>query len=249
MKSILIIAKNQNTPSVELLRHLAGKIGCKAILSDAPGHGDLVINRNFGMDYRDEDLELIAKLKLNTLNPVEAQYICRDKWRAHQWLLEHGFDSPQTVMAADFCSIEGDWVLKTQRGMQGRGISYWDAISLREHLGKLEDTRYVVQEKVDFDREIRSFHLGERIIWYEKSGGNLFQGGTGQRIHGVDPRIENLAKRIAKTLGLRLGAIDFLLKGDKTWPVDLNCYPGFKLLGDDLSELEELLQRCVKLSQ
>ncbi|MEX0799107.1 MAG: hypothetical protein WD025_06665 [Bacteriovoracaceae bacterium] len=208
MKSALIITDNPEAFTLKFLRETLERASYKVLLSELPGAADLVINRNFGMDYSDDDLDALEKSGLQTLNPVSAQRICRDKWKQFLWAREQGLKLLPTSQLKDWVPASGKcWVLKTVRGMQGRGVSFHNSSEdLQERAKLLKDARYIVQEKFLFKKEIRSYHIGEEVFWFEKSGGNLYQGGEAKALKKVDAPLEQTARHIQKELGLRLAA-------------------------------------------
>lgn len=240
-KLAALVTKNPQAQASKLLKESLLESGFRVKFSEKPAVADLVVNRNFGMDYDDRDLDFYEKEGINTLNPVSAQRICRDKWKQRKWLMEMGVCAPATFKRDEWKNETGaEWVLKTQRGMQGRGVSFYRSTEeLQKRLQSLSDSRYIIQEKIPFEREIRSCHIADEVFWFEKFGGNLYQGAKARRLEKVDPKFEELARFIQKRLGLRFCAVDFLL-ADQIYAVDLNCYPGLSLVFREKRALQNL---------
>lgn len=227
-------------------------LGHKAVLAPRPRKADFLLNRNFGMDYDDSDLDEAQALRLPTLNPVFAQRICRDKALTADWLKVNGFLAPATVRAADREGgglFSGGAVLKYRRGMQGRGMEFYSSgAELDKRLEQLNDRRRVLQERIYFSRELRSLHIGGNTYWFEKTGGNLFAGGKAVSLGGAPAGLEPTDGRLVEMLGLRFGAIDYLEKDGRFFIVDVNCYPGVSLALQSpraIKDLKLLLEKAL----
>lgn len=254
MKTALLVVNDENLHSVSVFKRILGDLGtelkCRAVFSGNPGAADLILNRRHGMDYDDSDLDLLEKLNCPVLNPVQAQRVCRDKWAQYEWLRDRRYPVCPTWRVEDWslCQEEekekGAWVLKTQRGMQGRGVSFHPSSArLTEAIHKNgDDKRYIVQRKLRFARELRSCHIGEDVFFFEKlGGGNIFSGAQAFEIFDVDPLLVGMARNIQKGLGLKLCAFDFLI-ADQIYPIDLNCYPGLRLVENKTEALTSLFK-------
>lgn len=224
-----------------------------------------IFNRNFGMDYSDSDLDMLEKLELVPINALSAQRTCRDKWWSHLYLKSLGAPVHRCLKLRDWIDsarrsefeLDLSWMLKTRRGMQGRGVT--EFASTRELLNELKsneyyinDGRYVVEEKILMKRELRALVIGERLFWYEKKGaGNMYCGAKMEQISQVSPKALELAKKLKSGLKLDFAAFDFALSAkDEVFVLDLNCYPGIKLLERHrevfVSEMRSLLLKSEK---
>ncbi|MCO4754387.1 MAG: hypothetical protein KC478_07880 [Bacteriovoracaceae bacterium] len=243
MKTAIIVAKNLELNSVELLRAAAQNAGFKTEISKTIKKADLIINRMFGMNYDDGDLDTLESMQANTLNPVPAQRICRDKWLQHMFMLDQKIESCPTFKLPQMPYERGPWMLKTQRGMQGRGVSRHESIEqLKSVVTGLQDSNYIVQKALDFDVELRCSYIGNETIWFEKDGGNLYQGATARRIQNPGQKCVELADKIKNSLGLRFGAVDFLSYEAQVYPIDINCYPGVELIKDEIELLIKMFR-------
>lgn len=253
MKRILVFAQNRQTPTIDLFLKIIGDLGLEAAVIDKPRRGgnygdyDLVLNRNLGMDYCDDDLDLMKELELYCLNPVHAQRICRDKMLCYRWLCQNSIHTPETWMLKDFPRERAErareeqkkWTLKTQRGMQGRGVEVFDSgKDLLLKLDVIKDDRHIVQDHISCSRELRSVHIGGRVHWFEKDGGNLYQGARAKPVKEISSQAQSLAAHIQSSLGLKFAAVDFLQEGQNYWVVDVNCYPGVGLLNQVEGSIE-----------
>lgn len=268
MKTVILSAKNTKILSIDLFVRVLEEMGHKVELSEKPQQGDFSINRLFGMDYDDSDLDAIEALKIPTLNSIFSQRICRDKWLSHQWLLGMGIKGASTFPVSiieqgqgSLETLDGEgWYLKTIRGMQGRGVTRFNTLNeLKAFYQDLRDPNYIIQKEVGSKHsspvEVRSYHIGEEVFWFEKNGGNLAQGGSfeevseeaseqaSEQIPALDMR---LAKRIQAALGFSLGAIDYILDADELVPIDMNVYPGVVMVSDKIDSFRRMFSNALK---
>ena len=247
MNTALIITSNPELESVSFLRAAAEQAGLETKVAESYQKADLVIHRKYGMDYSDLDIDVLQREGANTLNPVAFQRICRDKWIQHQWLLDNELNALETYRFPNHPNEEGVWVLKTIRGMQGRGVTKFDSLEeLLTFISSLKDQNYIVQKGLNFSSEFRCVFIGDRRFWFEKTGGNLFKGGSAQKVTRPGQRMEDMADVIFNQLSPRFAAVDFLDFEGELYPIDLNCYPGVELIKDEMDSVVEMLKRAVK---
>lgn len=182
---------------------------------------DLVINRSFGMDYNDSDLDILERLlqtgDLKTLNAIKAQRICRDKLLTLELADSLGLSTGRFFSLESFLSKrpQGRWALKTLRGMQGRGVCL--NLSTQEIISRFkhdEDRRYIVQEQL-WGEELRIMKLGQKLLCFKKVGsGNLRAGGKATLIE-TPAALEKFAIKLFGNIGLNFGAADFVVSGQR----------------------------------
>tara|TARA_B100001971_G_C18248478_1_gene576236 strand:- start:1534 stop:2373 length:840 start_codon:yes stop_codon:yes gene_type:complete len=246
MKTALIITTNPELDSVKFLCAASQKAGMRAKVSTEVEKADFFIHRLYGMNYDDSDLDFLDQLGSPCLNPVGAQRICRDKWLQQNWLLKAGVEVLETFKYPDIPSRDGAWMLKTIRGMQGRGVKRCDSLNdLNEALSNIYDGSYIIQKALDYQNEYRCVFLGKRRFWFRKEGGNLYMGASAQEVKAPSKACEVMADTIADKLYLCFGAVDFLEFEDKFYPIDVNCYPGVKLIKDKMDSVVEMFKESL----
>lgn len=214
------------------------KAGFFTLLSTELSECDLVINRKFGMNYCDADLDLIEAFDTPSLNPIQAQRICRDKWLTFLWLNQHSLETPKTWRLNSEIDFIGACFLKTIRGMQGRGVNEFESVEeAKSFCDSTKDHKFIIQEKVIFEKEIRGWILGEKFFWFERSGKNLHLGGEFHVLESVPEEVSKSLMVIQNELGLVFGAVDMVNDGSKWLILDINCYPGLKMMSLHANEL------------
>ncbi len=117
-----------------------------------------ILLRHTGLDYDDSDIYILQKWqaqikKLKFVQNLTEQLIFRDKLRAYLWFLEHNISTVNSEfikgpVSADnidqFISKYNKFILKTRRGLQGKGIMF---IQGRESLLSILNTLYNIEDQ------------------------------------------------------------------------------------------------------
>ncbi|MFG1482537.1 hypothetical protein ABMA79_11025 [Halobacteriovorax sp. HFRX-2_2] len=123
---------------------------------------DVVINRNTGLNYNDDDLEKMAILgPKKVINPVTCSRVLRDKYQ--QWLHFKEILGPSQLIETysltqgpDDANKQNKWVIKTTRGQQAKGVyPSTDIINDRKKLIVKGDLNYIIQPYIELKSEWR----------------------------------------------------------------------------------------------
>ncbi|EPZ50640.1 hypothetical protein M902_3230 [Bacteriovorax sp. BAL6_X] len=123
---------------------------------------DVVINRNTGLNYNDDDLENMAILEQKKMiNPVTCSRVLRDKFL--QWLHFKEILEPSQVIETYllkqepiYAGKQNKWVFKTTRGQQAKGVyPSTNIIQDRRDLIDKGDLNYIIQPYVELKSEWR----------------------------------------------------------------------------------------------
>ncbi|MGI4992627.1 ATP-grasp domain-containing protein [Halobacteriovorax sp. GFR7] len=123
---------------------------------------DVVINRNTGLNYNDDDLEKLAILdRQKIINPLTCSRILRDKFE--QWLffkevlgLSQLIETYSLKKTPTYASKQNKWIIKTTRGQQAKGVyPSTDIINDRKKLIDKGDLNYIIQPYIELKSEWR----------------------------------------------------------------------------------------------
>ncbi|MFG1498656.1 hypothetical protein ABMA70_00515 [Halobacteriovorax sp. XZX-3] len=123
---------------------------------------DLVINRNTGLSYNDDDLEKLATLSnKKVINPITCSRILRDKYK--QWPFFKEVLAPSQLIQTyslqqgpHYCDTQSKWIIKTTRGLQAKGVfPSTDILKDRQELLRKGDLNYIIQPYIELCAEWR----------------------------------------------------------------------------------------------
>lgn len=234
--SVIISPRVQHSADWELkswLERSGHRVEIVPPLEKLPKSARLAINRHYGMDYDDSDLDWLSSSGVKTLNSVEGQRVCRDKLLTLQKATSLGIACGKFYSIENFLKFRhrGKWALKTLRGMQGRGVELGlHASAIASKFQMRSDLRYMAQEEFTGD-EYRIQILGEELLCFKKeNGGNLAQG-AGFKKAEAPKELVGAANKLFASLGISFGAADFIISPEGPRLLDCNVYPGLKSLG------------------
>lgn len=212
---------------------------------------DLTLNRFSAVDDKDGFIQSLTQSSQwgRQVNSADVRLKFWDKTRQKVWLMQNG------LPALAFWSHRGElddkrwrqfsehhqgagWVLKVNRGQKGIGVHFIDSeaelLGWFETLWRLGDQDFVVEPKLQLDREYRLTILAQKP-WalLERKGfkGNFHQGGQAQelKVNEVSRLLRELVERMCLIPADYL-SIDILEARESLYISDLNTAPGFEQL-------------------
>jgi glutathione synthase/RimK-type ligase-like ATP-grasp enzyme len=187
---------------------------------------DLVIIRNHGMDYVDNDLEICKSIKTKFLNPPQALMTLRDKYLQYNFIQELRPIYVKTTL--DYHCLDFPMIMKTRRGMKGFGVYL---VHSEDEIKKIQngDQRYIYQSYLKNKTEYRYIYfLGEQLFLKNHAGN--FKNFEQYTEVELTKEWLNLFEQIRLALGLNFFAIDCFKCADQLYIIDINGVPGTKLL-------------------
>ncbi len=194
MKKLAILTTSTDNPSSEIIRSLCISrdlewdiISLKDLIeNDSIRNYDYVLNRCTGLDYKDQDLDLLKKVKGRVSPQIKTTTFLRGKWEQFKFYRDHSIPCIPTLNYTDVPSkakfyqvieklnAQDSWVIKMNRSMNGIGCIQIDGIdrlfSLYETFYYMGDTRFVIQPYRKMP-EFRSYMSGKKsILLLEKQG-------------------------------------------------------------------------------
>ncbi|AYF44761.1 hypothetical protein BALOs_1761 [Halobacteriovorax sp. BALOs_7] len=192
--NFLIITTNPNVYAAKQLEnhiekegHLINICSPKSLEIDTLKSADIIINRNTGLNYSDNDLEFIEEVlrpdKQLLTNSLNCSRTLRDKLRQAEYLRSL---IPNENLIATYSLLEYQkalidspeqkkWIIKTRRGQKAKGIhSSVDLEKDAKDLIAKGDHNYIIQPYFPLTREIRVLILKSldskhsKLIYLEK---------------------------------------------------------------------------------
>ena len=270
-KNILILAQNTDNHFASRVKDEAIKLGKNLYILNAksfdlplevtlknklqlpPPSETVIWNRVSGSSYNDYDLmvtESWQKLGAELLNSLKAHETYRNKFKQFMHLKNAKLPVPETYYlpqrSIELISGSGPFVVKTERGSMGKGViriqdksSLADFLTLCESIG---DTRFIVQEFIDYEIEERVFVCNGEIV-----GHLLKERSCNSWKHSLSKAIWKRGKEVSIELQSLISpiddlerkffyAIDFIKKGNDYIVLEVNLCPGLQgpaSLGDN----------------
>jgi ribosomal protein S6--L-glutamate ligase len=213
--------------------------------TDIPSDADYAIWRVTGVRYDDTDLDRITRHSV--VNPAFTLRLCRDKWMLYLGLERYLPLAPTIPVTGYMDEIEeslqqfgvldnGEYVLKTIRGNQGRGVHLIsNKEQLKAQVDKIytsKDERYILQPRLK-GKEYRIFlQQGFEAIVLERTNDDAFVANFHQ--NGIaklsDKNFAWLVKKVEKTLNFSYLALDVIDTKDGLYIVDINTVCGIEQL-------------------
>jgi RimK family alpha-L-glutamate ligase len=230
--------------------------GFKAFVGDVDITRDIsaIIVRPFGrvsLDqaiYRVDLLYALEEQGVPVFNKPSAIEKCVDKFRSLYTLKQHGVPVPKTIVtersSLALRNIEllssKFIVLKPMFGSRGHGSTRFilgDRDVMWEILRSLQFTRHTIylQEYIEHGgMDIRVFVLGYRVLaamirraprgsWKT----NIARGGSPIPIKKLEPEVEELAIKAAKTLECEIAGVDIIKTREDMYVLEVNSQPGW----------------------
>lgn len=212
----------------------------------------VVLHRSSGIHFDDFDLGISFSLEsrgAKVYNSPRALLLFRDKLQQQillsqldvpliEWAAERSIKSPSLLKV-----IKGygpPYIYKTQRGSKGIGVFQFNrSFELKAQLKK-SDQRYLLQNFIDADFELRCFFIGKTCRFLRKNknsrGTHHFeQDNFYLATKDEEKLISTYCKKVIKACAYFSGAIDFLVAKDRVYFLELNANPGFQAL-EELSK-------------
>jgi len=182
----------------------------------------------------------------------------RDKFRAGQFLSNHGIHVPKTLSFASPHNIDGairavggyPFILKKLKGTQGEAVYLInDVDKAHKKLGKYIRKRkpFLVQQYIKESKgsDLRCFVVGGKVVGAMKrtaaSGdfrANIHAGGKGEAVE-LSPAEHDMAVRATELLKLPVAGVDILQSDDGPLLLEVNSSPGLqgieKATGNDIA--------------
>ena len=194
-------------------------------------------------------LRRLERLGVPTVNSSDSIEAAKDKLYAHQLFAQQHLPTPKTVLVrhpvnADLVDRLIGWpaVVKIMAGSYGKGVyqvtsraRFQDFIDFAH--GIKTDEAIIVQEYIDTapGEDLRVFVVGGRVLGAMKRSSrdgsfkaNIARGGVGEN-YPLNDKIEYLALRVCKALGLEVAGVDLLFGKNGGYLIcEANSAPGFE---------------------
>ncbi len=192
--------------------------------------------RQTGLDYKDDDLEFLTTTNLNVFNSIESHKLFRSKKTQDSFFKKFKIDHIPLLSSEDLKGSSNDYVLKTTRGMGGRGVYIGNYSFIKnkiEEFEKKNDHNFLLQEFIKSDYELRDFFIGSKHYYFKKTSTknmyNLAQSNW-ELVddNQVSPFLKDTFKTIQNNTPLFIGAIDYLVCSNQIKILEINLSPGIK---------------------
>ena len=192
---------------------------------------DKLIIRNHGMDYNDDDLKWVDDKQIATINSTKLHLIGRDKLESLNFLDEKNIKYPSLIDSTN----QYPFILKTQRGMQGRGVELINSEDDFVHSKFYGDKRVFFQEYLKLS-EYRFLYFFGESFYLQKEGEHWKKNIDQAQFKEVDP-IESFKSLVVPhflELNSHFFAIDFFMDADDPIVFDINPVVGTQWLVNKL---------------
>ncbi len=199
--------------------------------------------------FRMDLLYALQDYGVTIVNRPQAIEKCVDKFRVLYLLQLHGIPVPETIVSENaslahryLMNLKSkEVIVKPIFGSRGHGstkIVLSDRDVLWEILHAMAFTRHVLYIQKFLPHggmDIRAFVVGDRVIasmYRIISRGmwktNIAQGGQPLAIEKLDPEIEDIAIKSAKTVECDVAGVDIIVANGKPYVLEINSQPGWK---------------------
>jgi ribosomal protein S6--L-glutamate ligase len=228
----------------------------------------IVLHRSNGIHFDDFDLALSFAFEAGgakVYNSPRALLLFRDKLQqlvllsklnlpTIKWAAER--DSSSESLIKEMKKYGPPYIYKTQRGNKGIGVHHFTKTSGLKAMLKNSDQRFILQNYINADFELRCFFIGKKYWFLRKNknskGTHHFEENNFFLASKDEEKlIRNYCKKIITACAFFSGAIDFLVTKDRPYFLELNANPGFQALeqlsGENIASI--LLQEIVTDAQ
>ncbi|MBN1569507.1 MAG: RimK family alpha-L-glutamate ligase [Acidobacteria bacterium] len=193
--------------------------------------------------FRMDALHCLERLGVRVINSAYSIERTVDKYYTSFLLADEGIPTPRTFITEDFdaalaaCRDLGDVILKPLFGSEGKGmVRISDEETAYRVLRAWELNRciYYVQEYVPhFDRDVRAFVVGDRIVAAMQRTGNGWKTNysRGAKVEPVklSREMEDLALKAAGILHLDYAGVDLMqAENGGVYVIEINGIPGWR---------------------
>lgn len=251
--SSLAVEIHKGKAQIRAAELLLNEFDAVVVRSMPPGSLEQIVVR---MDL----LATVEGVGVYVINPPRTLETAIDKCLTTMRLATHDIATPHTQVSQDWHSavaafhlLGGDTVVKPLFGGEGRGITRISDEELAVRAFKmLEQMGAVIYQQQFIEHEgcdLRLLVLGEQVWGMRRCHAtdwrtNISRGATGSPLE-VTPRLADLARRSAASIGAIFAGVDVLVGRDgREWVIEVNGVPGWKALSRTLNVniAAELLQ-------
>jgi glutathione synthase/RimK-type ligase-like ATP-grasp enzyme len=208
-----------NQHNINLYSDLNPKLSC-----------ELIIIRNHGMDYDDTDLIACEKIEAKFLNLPRGLLLTRDKLEQMSYLSSLGHKVLKT--SQNYQDFDYPLVMKTQRGMQGKGVYLkYDEKSILDLYRN--DSRYIFQEYIENAIEYRFIYFLGEMVLLKKTSSDFVKNFKSFDDYETSPIPKEWLKTLChfkQNLGLNFYSLDFFDLNNIPYIFDINGVPGTRLV-------------------
>ena len=254
MMQICITTQINETHFNSRILQEAAKLGVEVCfvdpyVADIPSGCHHILWRTTGVNYNDTDFDKITQNSVVS-NPLETLKLCRDKWQLYQKLQNKLPLAYSLLLLPKWATcnaslkslwpenvISTDFVLKTIRGHQGRGVELITSeAQWQNKLNELylkNDWRYLIQPKLE-GNEYRVFLLkNEAPIVLQRTAktfqANFHQDGSAVEIKEIPQKLRDLIAKINVQIDYDYLALD-IIGEDNPLIIDINAICGIEQL-------------------
>jgi len=233
------------------------------------GHTDLCFLRSFGPGSFEQVTKRVSMMEhmevsgTLVVNPIQAYRRARDKYSTMYTLARAGLPVPPT-----YVTEMAHWAYRASKGLEhvvykpivgslGFGSMKFDnadlAFNAYTTLERLGQPLYVQECVEKLGRDIRAFVLGERVIasiyrvaQLREWKTNVAQGAQARPMQ-LSSKLEKLAVKAAKSLGLLYAGVDLLEDEEKAVVLEVNGSPSWQGLrkATGVNVAEELVKHVI----
>ena len=182
-----------------------------------------------------------------TVSPYPVTFLCRDKLRTNQVLVQAGLPVPEcrpVTGPEDLGSmlVDGAVILKPRRGSRGRGIRIIrDSMDVPASWGAEEMFAQRYYEPEALDRKI--YRIGDDVFCVERVWPPVTPEEKQGRLIELDATTRELAMECGRLLGTEVYGVDVIEHEGRPWIVDLSSFPGFKGVPDAGARIARVVLR------
>jgi RimK family alpha-L-glutamate ligase len=199
------------------------------------------------LDYKIAILSHLEKMGVFILNNAKSMRTCIDKLQSQIIFANMNVKTPKTAMLTsdtqiDFVAKYFDekfpLIVKTLFGSGGIGVAIVDSFASFKSVAQVlldKQIPFLIQEYIEHDSSYRIITLGDKVlasnVRKKKEGKdfrtNSHQGSDTEKYDPPEKEIE-LAFSLAKAVGATFAALDYIVKDDEVYVLEINGSPGLE---------------------
>lgn len=222
------------------------------------------------LEYKVAILNHLEKMGVKVINTGKAMRYASNKVESQILLNNAGIKTPATAMFTSEAQLENavkaigskfPVIIKTIYGTHGIGVIRADSnaslVSIAQQLLKM-NTQFILQEFIDHEESGRILLLDGkplacvmRTIPKGDFRSNAHQGAE-LKVHEPSEKELETCKKAAKTLGITLAAVDYIVIDDEIILLEVNGSPGFEAMQKVVTDLDigaAIINYCVELTE
>jgi ribosomal protein S6--L-glutamate ligase len=219
------------------------------------------------LDYKIAILSHLEKMDVFILNSSKSMRLCIDKLQSQILFADLGIKTPKTAMLTSDSQIEYvakyfddkfPLVIKTLFGSGGVGVALVESYASFNSVAQLlisQNITFLIQEYIEHDSSYRIITLGDKVlasnVRKKKEGKdfrtNSHQGSETEPHEPKDNEVE-LAFKLAKSVGATFAALDYIVKDDEIYILEINGSPGLENIQKnwpDKDLAKEVIDYCI----